>query len=325
MVELHFERTYAAPQNLVWDAWTDPDQMAQWWGPRGLSTPRDSIELDLRPGGVVRFDMVDDATGERYPNSGRFLEVEPPSRIVWADDGFPDGSGKGTATIVFEAVDETTTRLTVHLGRLHRERPGRRRGRLGLATGQAGRLPRRAGAVNRWAARLPSCGARDRPARARAARRRRRPPRSRGVLRAGPRRRNGASAHLSRPPGNGPDERARDDPERRRRARHAARPRRRGHGRDYTPPDRPLGGRVLRPGDGLEATGAGRRPGARLSVVAGRARRPGASCRRRLGRPRRRRLPELLRDPDPGDARTLRAVCRARGRARRPGGTRADR
>ena len=115
MVELHFERMYAAPQQLVWDAWTDPDQMAQWWGPRGISTPRESIELDLRPGGIVRFDMVDDVTGARYPNSGRILELEPPSRIVWSDDGFPDGSGKGTATVTFEAVDDATTRLTVHV------------------------------------------------------------------------------------------------------------------------------------------------------------------------------------------------------------------
>jgi uncharacterized protein YndB with AHSA1/START domain len=115
MVELHFVRTYAAPRQLVWDAWTDPDQMAQWWGPRGVSTPRESIELDLRPGGIVRFDMVDDASGVRYPNSGRFLEVEPPARIVWTDDGFPDGSGTGTATVTFEAIDDTTTRLTVHI------------------------------------------------------------------------------------------------------------------------------------------------------------------------------------------------------------------
>jgi uncharacterized protein YndB with AHSA1/START domain len=115
MVEVHFARTYAAPRQLVWDAWTDPDQMAEWWGPRGVSTPRESIELDLRPGGIVRFDMVDDATGARYPNSGRFLEVAPPVRIVWADDGFPDGSGKGTTTITREAVDGATTRLTVHI------------------------------------------------------------------------------------------------------------------------------------------------------------------------------------------------------------------
>jgi uncharacterized protein YndB with AHSA1/START domain len=115
MVELEFVRTYDAPRQLVWEAWTDPDQMAQWWGPRGVTTPRESIELDPRPGGRIAFDMVDQATGSRYPNSGTFLEVEPPARLVWSDDGFADGRGKGTATVTFDAVDASTTRLTVHL------------------------------------------------------------------------------------------------------------------------------------------------------------------------------------------------------------------
>ena len=115
MVEIEFARTYAAPRQLVWDAWTDPDQIAQWWGPRGVTTPRESIELDLRPGGRIRFDMVDDATGTRYPNSGTVLEVDPPSRLVYADDGFPDGTGKGTATVTFTAVDERTTTLRVRI------------------------------------------------------------------------------------------------------------------------------------------------------------------------------------------------------------------
>ena len=98
MVELEFVRTYDAPRQLVWAAWTDPDQIAKWWGPRGVSTPRESIEVDLRPGGRIRFDMVDDATGTVYPNSGTVLEIEPPARIVWADDGFPDRTGNATAT-----------------------------------------------------------------------------------------------------------------------------------------------------------------------------------------------------------------------------------
>lgn len=115
MVELEFTRTYAAPRQLVWDAWTDPDQMAQWWGPRGVSTPRESIELDLRPGGRIAFDMVDDATGARFPNGGTFLEVEPPARIVWSDDGFGGGSGKGTATVTFAEDGPDRTTLRVHL------------------------------------------------------------------------------------------------------------------------------------------------------------------------------------------------------------------
>jgi uncharacterized protein YndB with AHSA1/START domain len=115
MVELEFTRTYAAPRQLVWDAWTDPDQLAQWWGPRGISTPRESIELDLRPGGRIAFVMVDDATGARFPNGGTFLEVEPPARIVWSDDGFPDGSGKGTATVTFVEDGPDSTTLHIHL------------------------------------------------------------------------------------------------------------------------------------------------------------------------------------------------------------------
>jgi uncharacterized protein YndB with AHSA1/START domain len=115
MEELEFVRTYDAPRQLVWDAWTDPDQMARWWGPRGITTPRESIELDLRPGGRVAFDMVDDTTGARYPNSGTILEVEPPARLVWADDGFADGSGKGTATVTLTEVDASTTTVTLRL------------------------------------------------------------------------------------------------------------------------------------------------------------------------------------------------------------------
>lgn len=115
MIELTLNRTYAAPRQLVWDAWTDPDQMAQWWGPAGISTPRESIELDLRPGGRISFEMVDDATGNRYPNGGTFREVDAPARLVWEDDGFPDGSGKGTATVTFEEVAPGSTTLTIHL------------------------------------------------------------------------------------------------------------------------------------------------------------------------------------------------------------------
>jgi uncharacterized protein YndB with AHSA1/START domain len=115
VVELEFTRSYDAPRQLVWDAWTDPDQMAQWWGPRGITTPRESIELDLRPGGRMAFDMVDDATGNRYPNSGTIREVDAPARIVWDDDGFPDGSGKGTATVTFTEDGPDRTTLHIHL------------------------------------------------------------------------------------------------------------------------------------------------------------------------------------------------------------------
>ena len=144
MVELEFVRTYSAPRQLVWDAWTDPDQIAQWWGPRGIKTPRESIELDLRPGGRIAFDMVDEATGHRYPNSGTILELDPPARLVWSDDGFADGSGKGTATVTFTELNASTHQAhgTSRRG-LQRDRPRRRRAGLGHSAGQAGRIPGR--------------------------------------------------------------------------------------------------------------------------------------------------------------------------------------
>lgn len=115
MVELEFLRTFDAPRQVVWEAWTDPDQIARWWGPHGIRTPRETIELELRPGGRVRLEMVDVATGARYPSSGTILEVTPPARLVWSDDGFADGTGKSTTTVTLTAVDEQTTMLHLHV------------------------------------------------------------------------------------------------------------------------------------------------------------------------------------------------------------------
>ena len=113
MVELTITRVFDAPREVVWQAWTDPAQIAQWWGPRGISTPLDKIQIDLRPGGVANLTMVDDATVAEYPNSGHYLEVAPPERLVWHDDGFADGSGAGTVTVTFADLG-AKTELTVH-------------------------------------------------------------------------------------------------------------------------------------------------------------------------------------------------------------------
>jgi uncharacterized protein YndB with AHSA1/START domain len=51
--EIRITRVFDAPRELVWKAWTEPEHLAQWWGPRGRTTPVDSITLDLRPGGEL--------------------------------------------------------------------------------------------------------------------------------------------------------------------------------------------------------------------------------------------------------------------------------
>jgi uncharacterized protein YndB with AHSA1/START domain len=114
MVEFTIVRVFDAPREAVWRAWTDPEQLAQWFGPRGVSTPLDKIRMDLRPGGVASLVMVDDASGTEYPNSGTYLEVVPPERLVWKDDGFPDGTGAGTVTVTLRNLGGKTE-LALHV------------------------------------------------------------------------------------------------------------------------------------------------------------------------------------------------------------------
>jgi len=114
MVEFTIVRGFDAPREVVWRAWTEPEQLAQWFGPRGISTPLDKIRMDLRPGGQASLVMVDDASGVEYLNTGTYLEIVPPERLVWKDDGFSDGTGPGTVTVTLRDLGGKTE-LTVHV------------------------------------------------------------------------------------------------------------------------------------------------------------------------------------------------------------------
>jgi uncharacterized protein YndB with AHSA1/START domain len=76
-------RVFDAPRDLVWQVWTDPAHIAQWWGPKGFTTRVE--EMDLRPGGQSRYVMVG-PDGTEYPVEGVFQEVVPPERIVSTDE-----------------------------------------------------------------------------------------------------------------------------------------------------------------------------------------------------------------------------------------------
>ena len=70
---IEITRIFDAPRELVYQAFTDPDQLAQWFGPVGCSVPRDSIEIDARAGGHLRFVMT--APDVRTPVDATFTEV----------------------------------------------------------------------------------------------------------------------------------------------------------------------------------------------------------------------------------------------------------
>jgi uncharacterized protein YndB with AHSA1/START domain len=93
------ERELDAPRELVWKMWTDPDEIARWWGPEGFTTPREKIEYDLRPGGVARMTMVG-PDGTEYPNAGHFVAVEPPARLAWAEEDVDSPMMQSVATTI---------------------------------------------------------------------------------------------------------------------------------------------------------------------------------------------------------------------------------
>ncbi|WP_328476807.1 SRPBCC domain-containing protein [Actinoplanes sp. NBC_00393] len=76
MTELVITRIFDAPRELVYRAFTDPEQLAAWFGPVGWSVPRDSVDLDVRAGGHQRFSMVNDEDpGVVSPVNATFVEV----------------------------------------------------------------------------------------------------------------------------------------------------------------------------------------------------------------------------------------------------------
>jgi len=78
--EIVMTRVFDAPRELVFQAWTDPMHVAQWWGPEGFSTT--IHEMDVRPGGVWRLTMHG-PDGRDYKNKMVFLEVARPERLVY--------------------------------------------------------------------------------------------------------------------------------------------------------------------------------------------------------------------------------------------------
>jgi uncharacterized protein YndB with AHSA1/START domain len=107
--EFTITRVYDAPRELVWRAWTDPDHVARWFGPRGITTPRSTITMDVRPGGTFELTMVSDGDGTEYPSGGTFLEVVEPERLIWQDRDV-----QMTVTVTFADLGDQTE-MTCHV------------------------------------------------------------------------------------------------------------------------------------------------------------------------------------------------------------------
>ena len=82
-------RTFAAPRDLVWKAWTEAERLAQWWGPKGCTIR--VIKLDFRPGGVFHYAMAFQPGHDMY---GRFVygDIAAPRELQWISS-FSDPEG----------------------------------------------------------------------------------------------------------------------------------------------------------------------------------------------------------------------------------------
>jgi uncharacterized protein YndB with AHSA1/START domain len=120
--EITITRTYEAPRELVWRAWTEPEQLTRWWGPPGWTTPLESVTMDVRPGGAFRLVSLSDE-GVEMPVVGTYREVVEPERIVLeepAEEAWHEGSvsvvtftdlGDGRTEMALTATIRTTAEM----------------------------------------------------------------------------------------------------------------------------------------------------------------------------------------------------------------------
>jgi uncharacterized protein YndB with AHSA1/START domain len=100
--ELIVTRTFDAPPRLVFEAWTKPELFKLWWAPKSSSVPMLSCGMDVRTGGGYRIVFGHDEANSRA-FFGKYIEVSPPSRLVWTND---EGDEQGAVTTVtFDEVD----------------------------------------------------------------------------------------------------------------------------------------------------------------------------------------------------------------------------
>jgi uncharacterized protein YndB with AHSA1/START domain len=112
--EITITRVLDAPRELVFKAWTDPDQVAKWFGPAGFDTPRDSVEIDLRVGGRFHLRMVQGSGGMEYGLRYEIVELAKPELLVLKSEPMPEvGLHHSTVTRIELEADGAKTRLTL--------------------------------------------------------------------------------------------------------------------------------------------------------------------------------------------------------------------
>lgn len=111
--EIYITRVYDAPVKMVWEAWTDPKQVAKWWGPRGFTIT--THHKDVKVGGTWSY-IMHGPDGVDYPNKTVFLEVEKYSRLVYDHGANDDQPAMFRVTVTFsETAGKTKMEMSMAL------------------------------------------------------------------------------------------------------------------------------------------------------------------------------------------------------------------
>jgi uncharacterized protein YndB with AHSA1/START domain len=140
--ELVLERVVDAPRELVFEAWTQPERVMRWWGPKGFTTPLCTIEF--RPGGVFHYCMRS-PEGLDYWGKGVYREIVAPERIVYTDT-FSDEKGKTVSPARYGMTPEWPSETLVTVTFAEQER----RTKLTLQQSIPESIAERTGALQGW-------------------------------------------------------------------------------------------------------------------------------------------------------------------------------
>jgi uncharacterized protein YndB with AHSA1/START domain len=112
--EVVITRTFDAPRERVFSAWTDPDEVAAWYGPEHFDTPREKIHIELRVGGRYELTMVRRDGGAEFPIAYEIVELVEPELIVLRSEPMPEmGMHEPTITRVELHDHGGRTRMTL--------------------------------------------------------------------------------------------------------------------------------------------------------------------------------------------------------------------
>ena len=109
--ELVVTRTFDGPARIVFEAWAKPELFQRWWTPKSFGITLISYEADIRTGGAYRLVMSHPSFEQPMAFFGRYIDVTPPSRMVWTND---EGGEEGAVTTVTFEEKDGATRVIVH-------------------------------------------------------------------------------------------------------------------------------------------------------------------------------------------------------------------